>query len=88
MYNQGISRTGELIDVGAENDIVKKSGAWYSYGEHRIGQGRENAKSFLADNPDIAEEIELQVRETLGIASTNGASAPQDTGAETEDEDK
>ncbi len=88
MYNRGISKTGELIDVGAENDIVKKSGAWYSYGEHRIGQGRENAKSFLADNPDIADEIELQVRETLGIASTNGASAPQDTGVETEDEDK
>ena len=58
MYGEGISREGDLIDVGVSADIVKKSGAWYSYNEQRLGQGRENAKLFLKDNPEIAQELE------------------------------
>jgi recombination protein RecA len=52
MYNEGISHTGLLVDLGVENDIVQKSGAWFSYGDVRLGQGRENAKQFLKENPD------------------------------------
>ncbi len=55
------------MDTGVAADIVKKSGSWYSYGEHRLGQGRENAKDFLIDNPEIALEIETKVRETFGL---------------------
>jgi recombination protein RecA len=85
MFGVGISRVGELIDLGSENDIVKKSGAWYSYGEQRIGQGRENAKGFLAENADMADEVEVKVREILGISPSsaepeeNGANAPEET---------
>ena len=57
MYGEGISREGEIIDIGSELDIVQKSGAWYSYNDERIGQGRENAKQFLKENPEIREEI-------------------------------
>ena len=67
-YGEGISKTGELIDLGVEHKIVEKSGAWFSYGDLRIGQGRENAKAFLRDNPDVALEIENKIREKLGIA--------------------
>jgi recombination protein RecA len=67
MFNQGISRSGELVDLAAEHDIISKSGAWYSYGDTRIGQGRENAKTFLDENADIAGEIEAKVRRALGI---------------------
>src|SRR5450759_2882901 len=62
-YGEGISKTGELIDIGIEMKIVEKSGAWFSYGDLRIGQGRENAKQFLRDNPDVAAEIEVKSRE-------------------------
>ncbi len=68
MYGEGISRTGDLLDMGVELDIVDKSGSWYSYEGERIGQGRENVKLFLIDNQDIFENIELKVREALGIA--------------------
>jgi len=87
MFSQGISRSGELIDLAAENDIVKKSGAWYSYGDQRIGQGRENAKGFLGENADMADEIEVKVREILGISTSpiqlveDGAEAPEETHA-------
>jgi recombination protein RecA len=67
MFNQGISRSGELVDIAAEHEIIKKSGAWYSFGDQRIGQGRENAKGFLDENPDVAREVELKVRGALGI---------------------
>jgi recombination protein RecA len=67
-YGEGISRAGELIDLGLEAKLVEKSGAWLSYGDLRIGQGRENAKQFLKDNPDLAAEIEKKLRKTLGIA--------------------
>jgi len=67
MFNEGISREGLLVDIGAEANIVDKSGAWYSYGKERIGQGRENAKLYLKDNPQMADEIEVKVREFLGL---------------------
>ena len=66
-YGEGISKTGELVDLGVEHKLVVKSGAWYSYGDLRLGQGRENAKSFLRENPDLAEEIEAKIREKLGL---------------------
>ncbi|WP_295147945.1 recombinase RecA [uncultured Peptoniphilus sp.] len=62
MYGKGISSVGNILDVAAEADIVKKAGAWYSYGEERLGQGRENAKDFLEENPDILKEIDHKVR--------------------------
>ena len=62
MYGEGISQEGELLDMASDKDIVNKSGAWYSYNDEKIGQGRENAKKFLADNPDIMQEIYEKVR--------------------------
>ena len=67
MYGQGISKEGELIDLGVENDIVDKSGAWYSYNGKRMGQGKENVKNYLKENPQIKEEIDRKLREKLGI---------------------
>ena len=67
MYGEGISKTGELLDLGVNAGIVEKSGSWFSYGDQRIGQGRENAKTFLSENTDIALDIERQVRESAGI---------------------
>jgi recombination protein RecA len=68
VYGEGISRIGDLIDVGVEQNIVDKSGAWYSFGGERIGQGRENVKKFLSDHPETTETISLKVREALGLA--------------------
>ncbi|NNF91842.1 MAG: recombinase RecA, partial [Boseongicola sp.] len=67
MYGEGISKTGELIDLGVKAGVVEKSGSWFSYGDERIGQGRENAKQFLADNPDMAEKIERAIRQNAGL---------------------
>ena len=67
MYGEGISKTGELIDLGVKAGVVEKSGAWYSYGDERIGQGRENAKQFLRDNPDVALSIEDKIRASHGL---------------------
>lgn len=67
MYAEGISHTSLLVDIGAESGIIEKSGAWYSYGTQRIGQGRENAKMFLKDNPQVMAEIEEKVKLVLGI---------------------
>jgi recombination protein RecA len=69
MFGKGISKEGDVLDLAAEVGIVNKSGAWYSYKEAKIGQGRENAKQFLAENPEIFEEIYEQVRESFGIKS-------------------
>ena len=66
-YGEGISKTGELIDIGLEHRIIEKSGSWFSYGDVRIGQGRENAKGFLRENTDLASEVESKVRKSLGI---------------------
>ncbi|MEN9829706.1 MAG: hypothetical protein RLZZ80_161 [Pseudomonadota bacterium] len=68
MYGAGISREGEILDIGSENDIVEKSGAWYSYNGDRIGQGRDNARDFLKQNPAISLEIENKIREKFGVA--------------------
>lgn len=66
-YGEGISRTGELVDLGIEHKLVQKSGAWYACGDVRLGQGRENAKQFLRDNPDLADELETKLRQALGL---------------------
>jgi recombination protein RecA len=79
MFNEGISHTGLLVDLGVENDIVDKSGAWFSYGDKRLGQGRENAKATLKENPEMAAEIEARVREELGI---RGVASGGDDGEE------
>ncbi len=69
MYGEGVSKVGELIDLGVKAGVVEKSGAWFSYDSQRIGQGRENAKQFLKDNPDIAAKIEAQVRANSGVVA-------------------
>jgi recombination protein RecA len=69
MYGEGISKPGDLIDVGVEAGIIDKSGSWYSHGGERIGQGRENVKKFLKDNPDLYESMYLKAREALGLLS-------------------
>ena len=71
MYGKGISKEGNILDVGVEADIVTKSGSWYSYGEHRLGQGRENAKDFFIENPEIALEIETKIRQHHGLIEDN-----------------
>jgi recombination protein RecA len=63
MYNEGISRSGDLLDLGVQMEIIDKRGSYYNYGDVRLGQGRENAKDFIRENPDMAEEIELTVRQ-------------------------
>ncbi|HBH13129.1 MAG: RecA protein [Clostridiales bacterium 38_11] len=67
IYGKGISNEGCILDLGVENDIVNKAGAWYSYGETRLGQGRENSKEFLESSPELTKEIELRIREKLGF---------------------
>jgi len=65
MYGEGISKVGEIVDLGVENNIIKKSGSWFSYGDTKLGQGRDSVKSLFNDNPDLMEEIESKVRESL-----------------------
>jgi recombination protein RecA len=67
LYNVGISREGSLIDMGVEHGIIRKSGAWYTYEGDQLGQGKENARNFLRENPDLADEIEKKIKEKLGI---------------------
>ncbi len=67
MYGKGISKEGNILDVGANSDIVTKAGSWYSYGDVRLGQGRENSKDYLKENPEIAQEIEMKIREKYGL---------------------
>ena len=67
MYGEGISKTGELLDLGVSAGLVEKSGSWFSYGSQRIGQGRENAKTFMQENPDIANELETAIRSNAGL---------------------
>ena len=69
MYGEGISKVGELIDLGIKAGVVEKSGSWYSHDSQRIGQGRENAKQFLRDNPDIADTIEMAIRRNAGLVT-------------------
>ena len=67
MYGTGISKSGDLLDVAVGIDVIKKAGAWYSYNDEKMGQGRENSKNFLEENEDIAAEIEAKVREYYGL---------------------
>jgi recombination protein RecA len=67
MYGEGVSKNGELIDLGVKAGVVEKSGAWFSYDSQRIGQGRENAKLFLKENPDVAAKIEIAIRQNAGL---------------------
>jgi len=78
MYGEGISKEGEIIDIGVEKDIVQKSGSWYAYGDERLGQGRENAKEFLKENPSVKEEISRKIREEAGIAGDEFTAAPEE----------
>ena len=72
MYGKGISREGSLLDVGVDLDLVKKSGAWYTYDGEQLGQGRENAKLFLAEHPEVMVEICERIRSQLGIGASGG----------------
>ncbi|MBC7224322.1 MAG: DNA recombination/repair protein RecA, partial [Anaerolineae bacterium] len=93
MFNEGISRVGDLLDMGVEYGIIEKRGSFYSYGEERLGQGRENVKAFLRENPALCEEIERRVREAAGLpipgmqrpASAETASADEGEPGEGED---
>ena len=76
MYGEGISREGSILDIGTSIDIIEKSGAWYSYGDIRLGQGRENAKQFLKENKEIADEIERKIRENFNLAYNKITSSP------------
>ena len=76
MFAEGISKVGELVDLGVERRIVDKAGAWYSYKEERLGQGREAVKTFLKSNPDIAETIATQIRESFGLVGQSNESQP------------
>jgi recombination protein RecA len=67
LYGEGISREGEIIELGVNHRIVEKSGAWYAYAGDKIGQGKDNAREFLREHPDTAAEIEAKIRETVGI---------------------
>ncbi|HLN25499.1 MAG TPA: recombinase RecA [Patescibacteria group bacterium] len=78
MYGEGISKTGELIDLGVKAGVVEKSGAWFSYNSQRVGQGRENAKNFLRDNPAMAAEIEATIRQNAGLLADVLAGTPVD----------
>jgi recombination protein RecA len=72
MYGEGISREGSVLDVGIEHEVVRKSGAWFAYGEERLGQGRENAKQYLKENHEVCESILHEVYEKLGLLEPAG----------------
>jgi recombination protein RecA len=78
MYGEGISKVGELIDLGVKANVVEKSGSWFSYRSQRIGQGRENAKQFMRDNPDMAAEIEAAIRANAGLIAKQIIGTPED----------
>ena len=82
MYGSGISKTGELVDLGIKAGLVEKSGSWFSYDSQRIGQGRENAKQFLKENPEIAAKLEAAIRAGAGIVGEGMAGNPEDDGKE------
>src|SRR5207247_10587223 len=81
IYGTGISREGDLIDLGVESKVVEKSGAWFNFKDTRLGQGRENSRNFLRDNPDVAQTIENEVRARLGVPAPTYTAA-ESTSAE------
>ncbi|ETC97563.1 recombinase RecA [Asaia sp. SF2.1] len=84
MYGEGISKVGELIDLGVKANIVEKSGAWFSYDSTRVGQGRENAKQFLRDHPEMAADIERRIREQAGVVADAMMTSPEEQEDEAE----
>ncbi|HEX5786948.1 MAG TPA: DNA recombination/repair protein RecA, partial [Woeseiaceae bacterium] len=85
LYGEGISREGEIIDLGVAQGIVEKSGSWYSYGSDRIGQGKENVREYLKAHPDTATEIEMKIRATLLPKGATAAAASTDDEAEAQE---
>ena len=85
MYGHGVSQTGELIDMAADKDIVNKAGSWYSYGDDRIGQGRENAKQYLVDHPDVYDEIMAKVRAAYGMEADSSTKNENSNDSDTAD---
>jgi recombination protein RecA len=85
MYGEGVSKNGELVDLGVKAGVVEKSGSWFSYDSQRIGQGRENAKSFLKANPDIAAKIEAAIRQNSGVIAEKILAGEQGEAAEDDD---
>jgi recombination protein RecA len=81
IYGEGISKEGDLIDLGVAQNLVEKSGSWYSYKGERIGQGRENARQFLKDNPDVRQQVDSELRKALGL-NRKEPEAPAPTPAE------
>lgn len=77
LYGVGISREGSLIDLGVENGLVRKAGSWYTYDGDQLGQGKENARAFLRDNPDLTDELEKRLKETLGLIPKQDAPADE-----------
>ncbi|MDX9689297.1 MAG: recombinase RecA [Proteobacteria bacterium] len=86
MYGEGVSKVGELIDLGTQAEVVEKSGSWYSYDGTRIGQGRENAKQYLRDNPDVAASIENKIRANAGLVAEAMLAGPDEETLSTSDE--
>ncbi len=87
MYGEGISKMGELLDLGVQAGIIDKSGSWFSYGDERIGQGRENAKTFLREHPDMTEEIENRIRANAGLISEAMLRSPEELAGDDDDDD-
>ena len=85
IYGEGVSREGDLLDLGVANNIVEKSGSWFSYKGERIGQGRENARQFMKDNPDIRAKVDAELRKVLGLNKSADAEtvAPSPTPIDT-----
>jgi len=77
MFGKGISREGDILDLAASCNVVKKSGAWYAYNDAKIGQGRENSKKYLRENPEVMAEIERKVREHFGMPAAPAVSKPE-----------
>ena len=88
MYGLGISKSGNILDVGVSSGIIEKAGSWYSYGEHRLGQGRENSKDFLEENPEICDEIELKVRKANGLIQEDEESEKKEENEKSEKDEK
>ena len=84
LYGEGISKAGELIELGVKHKLVEKSGAWYAYNGEKIGQGRENSKKYLEDHPDIAETVEHAIRVHYGLLEEDAENANNDPKAETQ----
>ena len=82
MYGEGVSKNGEIIDLGVKAGVVEKSGSWFSYDSQRIGQGRENAKTFLKANPDIAAKIESAIRQNAGLIAEKILAGPEEEDGE------